>query len=155
MGKDFSTMEDSNRSSNPSIHDVLRASRRDALRIGAIAGLGALLQPLTGCASLGGGARLGFAAVPPDIQDRLVVPPGYVAQVLAAWGDPVGIAGRMPAFRKDASNSADDQAVHAQRERLFCAGQLAHDGLARLAELAVCFVCCLFVGWRVERGSVL
>lgn len=121
MGKDFSTMEDSNRSSNPSIHDVLRASRRDALRIGAIAGLGALLQPLSGCASLGGGARLGFTAVPPDSQDRLVVPPGYVAQVLAAWGDPVGIPGRMPAFRKDASNSADDQAVQLG---------MHHDGVA-------------------------
>ena len=121
MGKDFSTMEDSNRSSNPSIHDVLRASRRDALRIGAIAGLGALLQPLSGCASLGGGARLGFTAVPPDNADRLVVPPGYVAQVLAAWGDPVGIPGRMPAFRKDASNSADDQAVQLG---------MHHDGVA-------------------------
>lgn len=121
MGKDFSTMEDSNRSSNPSIHDVLRASRRDALRIGAIAGLGALLQPLSGCASLGGGARLGFTAVPPDSQDRLVVPPGYVAQVLAAWGDPVGIPGRMPAFRKDASNSADDQAAQLG---------MHHDGVA-------------------------
>ena len=121
MGKDFSTMEDSNRSSNPSIHDVLRASRRDALRIGAIAGLGALLQPLSGCASLGGGVRLGFAAVPPDNADRLVVPPGYVAQVLAAWGDPVGIAGRMPAFRKDASNSAEDQAVQLG---------MHHDGVA-------------------------
>ena len=121
MGKDFSTMEDSNRSSNPSIHDVLRASRRDALRIGAIAGLGALLQPLSGCASLGGGARLGFTAVPPDSQDRLVVPPGYVAQVLAAWGDPVGMPGRMPAFRKDAGNSAEDQAVQLG---------MHHDGVA-------------------------
>ena len=121
MGKDFSTMEDSNRSSNPSIHDVLRASRRDALRIGAIAGLGALLQPLSGCASLGGGARLGFTAVPPDNADRLVVPPGYVAQVLAAWGDPVGIPGRMPPFRKDASNSAEDQAVQLG---------MHHDGVA-------------------------
>ncbi len=121
MGKDFSTMEDSNRSSNPSIHDVLRASRREALKIGAVAGLGALLQPLAGCASLGSGTRLGFTAVPPDSADRLVVPPGYVAQVLAAWGDPVGIAGRMPAFRKDASNSAEDQAVQLG---------MHHDGVA-------------------------
>ncbi len=121
MGKDFSTMEDSNRSSNPSIHDVLRASRREALKIGAVAGLGALLQPLAGCASLGSGTRLGFTAVPPDSADRLVVPPGYVAQVLAAWGDPVGIAGRMPAFRKDASNSAEDQSVQLG---------MHHDGVA-------------------------
>ena len=121
MGKDFSTMEDSNRSSNPSIHDVLRASRREALKIGAIAGLGALLQPLGGCASLGQGPRLGFTAVPPDKADRLVVPPGYVAQVLAAWGEPVGIPGRMPPFHKDASNSAEDQAVQLG---------MHHDGVA-------------------------
>ena len=121
MGKDFSTMEDSNRSSNPSIHDVLRASRREALKIGAMAGLGALLQPLAGCASLGAGPRLGFTAVPPDKADRLVVPPGYVAQVLAAWGDPVGIPGRMPAFRKDAGNSAEEQAVQLG---------MHHDGVA-------------------------
>ncbi len=121
MGKDFSTLEDSNRSSNPSIHDVLRASRREALRIGAIAGLGALLYPLSGCASLASRQRLGFTAVPPDSADRLVVPPGYVAQVLAAWGDPVGIPGRMPAFRNDASNSAEDQAVQLG---------MHHDGVA-------------------------
>ncbi len=121
MGKDFSTLEDSNKSSNPSIHEVLRASRREALRIGAFAGLGALLQPLAGCAGLGSGPRLGFVAVPPDSKDRLVVPPGYVAQVLAAWGDPVGIAGRMPAFRKDASNSPEDQAVQLG---------MHHDGVA-------------------------
>lgn len=63
MGKDFSTLEDSNRSSNPSIHDALRASRREALRIGVIAGIGALLQPLSGCASLASRQRLGFTAV--------------------------------------------------------------------------------------------
>ena len=120
MSKDFSTMEDSNRSTNPSIHDLLRASRREALKIGTLAGLGALLQPLTGCASLGTG-RMGFAAVPTDAGDRLVVPPGYVAQVLAAWGDPIGIPGQMPAFRMDASNTAQDQAVQLG---------MHHDGLA-------------------------
>ena len=121
MAKDFSAMEDSNPGSNPDIHAVLRASRRDVLRIGSLAGLGALLQPLLGCASLDHGPRLGFAGVPPDMADRLVVPPGYVAQVLAAWGDPVGIEGRMPAFRQDAGNSAEDQAVQLG---------MHHDGLA-------------------------
>jgi secreted PhoX family phosphatase len=43
--------------------------------------------------------------------DNLVVPPGYMAQVIAAWGEPIGIAGQMPAFRTDGSNSAEDQAV--------------------------------------------
>ena len=121
MGKDFSTLEDSNPSANPTIHDVLRASRRQVLKIGALGGLGALLQPLAGCARLGGGSRMGFAAVPPDAADRLVVPPGYVAQVLAAWGDPVGIPGHMPAFRQDASNSAEEQAAQLG---------MHHDGLA-------------------------
>ena len=43
--------------------------------------------------------------------DTLVVPKGYVAQVIAAWGEPVGIAGAMPAWRGDASNSAAEQAL--------------------------------------------
>jgi secreted PhoX family phosphatase len=36
-----------------------------------------------------------------------VVPPGYTAEVLIAWGDPVSNG---PAFKQDASNSAADQA---------------------------------------------
>jgi secreted PhoX family phosphatase len=43
--------------------------------------------------------------------DKLVVPPGYVATALAAWGEPIGIAGNMPAWRGDGSHSAADQAV--------------------------------------------
>jgi secreted PhoX family phosphatase len=54
---------------------------------------------------------LGFKAVAASGGDRVVVPEGYVAQVLAPWGDPVGIAGAMPAFKSDASNSAAEQAV--------------------------------------------
>jgi len=54
--------------------------------------------------------RLGFRSVPPDVADRLVVPEGYVAQVLAPWGEPVGLPGEMPAFRMDAGNSAAEQA---------------------------------------------
>jgi secreted PhoX family phosphatase len=41
----------------------------------------------------------------------VVVPEGYVASVIAAWGEPVGVPGNMPAFRPDASNSAQEQAV--------------------------------------------
>jgi secreted PhoX family phosphatase len=40
-----------------------------------------------------------------------MVPPGYVAQVIARWGEPVGISGTMPAFRTDGSTRAADQAV--------------------------------------------
>ena len=48
-----------------------------------------------------------FANIPPSQSDEVVVPEGYVAQVLYRWGDPInGIA---PKFRPDATNSADDQ----------------------------------------------
>ena len=39
MAKDFDTMEDSNRSSNPCIHDLLDPARRTLLRGGALAAL--------------------------------------------------------------------------------------------------------------------
>ena len=113
MAKDFSTMEDSNRSSNPSIHDVSSPERRTFLR-GGSAAIAALLAPLAGCGSMGAamsGPKLGFKGIPPGMGDALVVPPGYVASALAQWGEPIGIPGNMPAFRIDGSNSAADQAV--------------------------------------------
>ena len=113
MAKDFSQMEDSNRSSNPSIHDVLQdpVRRTVLVGLGALAGIG-----LVGCAGApvseaAASRTLGFKAVPPAGIDRVVVPEGYVATHLAPWGDPVGIAGNMPAFKLDASNSAAEQAV--------------------------------------------
>ena len=42
MAKDFETMEDSNRSSNPSIHDVSSPSRRMLLQGGALGAVAAL-----------------------------------------------------------------------------------------------------------------
>ena len=65
MAKDFSLMEDSNRSSNPSIHDVSAPSRRTLLRGGLGALAGNFLAPLStvagaaalvGCATPGSGA---------------------------------------------------------------------------------------------------
>ncbi len=120
MAKDFDTMEDSNRSSNPSIHAVSDPARRVWLRAGAgaagLAWLSAL--GLGGCAAAGRGDRtgpgpsLGFTSVPASMADAVQVPPGYVAQVLAPWGEPVGIAGAaMPAWKPDASNTAADQAL--------------------------------------------
>jgi hypothetical protein len=117
MAKDFDSMEDSNRSANPSIHEVSLPARRTVLRGGAAASLAALLAPLAGCAGLDlgsplpAGPKLGFKGIPVGMGDALVVPEGYVASVIAAWGEPVGVPGRMPAFRFDGSNSADDQAV--------------------------------------------
>ena len=56
-----------------------------------------------------GSSALGFAAVPTSEADDVVVPPGYVAQVLIPWGDPVSAGG--PAFEFDASNTAAEQAM--------------------------------------------
>jgi len=119
MAKDFSEMEDSNRSSNPSIHDVSDPTRRTVLQGGlglslsTLLGSAAALGPLGGCAATAGAATasLGFKAVPAGSVDRITVPEGYTAEVLAPWGEPVGIAGNMPAFRFDAGNTAAEQAV--------------------------------------------
>ena len=116
MAKDFDTMEDSNRSSNLSIHDVINASRRKLLKGGAAASLAAIAAPLaaslTACAATSPGRpKMGFKGVPIGMGDKLVVPEGYVATPIARWGEPIGIAGNMPAFKIDGSNSAADQAV--------------------------------------------
>ena len=118
MAKDFTLMEDSNRSANTTIHEVISASRRAVLKGGAAVSLSSLLAPLaplaalSGCAAMaGGGPKIGFKGIPVGMGDKLVVPEGYVATALAQWGEPIGIAGNMPAFKIDGSNSAADQAV--------------------------------------------
>ena len=117
MAKDFERMEDSNRSANPSIHEVSDPARR-VLLLGGIGALtvGALAPWLAGraaAAPAGGRSepRIGFESVPVSDKDAVVVPAGYEAVAFAAWGEPVGVPGNMPAFRWDASNSAADQAV--------------------------------------------
>jgi secreted PhoX family phosphatase len=116
MAKDFSMMEDSNSSANPDIHSVSDPQRRIWVQ-GGVAALaaGALGPWLAGCATPTGaasaGTLLGFKAVPAVSTDTLVVPEGYVAEAIAAWGEPIGMAGNMPAFKSDASNSAANQAV--------------------------------------------
>jgi uncharacterized protein len=117
MAKDFEQMEDSNCSPNASIHQVSDPRRRIVLRTGlggAVAGLFAPLSSvatlgLAGCASAGGGALLGFKSVPVASSDQVVVPEGYTTQVIAAWGEPAGMAGADSAFRFDASNTAAQQ----------------------------------------------
>lgn len=114
MAKDFDTMEDSNRSSNPSIYEVSDPARRVWLQGGLAVCASAALGPLVaGCAA---GAKpsvplLGFKGIPASTADTIAVPEGYVASVIAAWGEPVGVPGNMPAWREDGSNSAADQAV--------------------------------------------
>ena len=116
MAKDFASMEDSNRSSNPSFHDVSAPTRRTLLRGGLGATLAGLLAPLAGCATgaagvgaAGGGPLLGFKPVGVSTADAVAVPEGYVAQVIAAWGEPVGLSGESPAFKDDGSNTAAEQ----------------------------------------------
>jgi len=114
MAKAYSTMEDSNRSSNPDIHSVSDPARRVWLQGGLGAVLAGLFGPtLGGCATAvgAGGPLLGFKAIAPGQGDELVVPEGYVAEAFAPWGEPIGVPGHMPAWRPDASNSAADQAV--------------------------------------------
>ena len=114
MTQDSSPSEHSNDSADPAHHALGDPMRRTVLRNGTGLSLAALLAPLSGCAATANGGRgpsLGFKSVPPSAADKVVVPEGYSAQVLAPWGDPVGISGNMPAFKPDASNSAAEQAV--------------------------------------------
>ena len=50
----------------------------------------------------------GFHAVDPSTADEVVIPDGFVAQVLIPWGDPIVPGG--PAFRFDGANTAAEQA---------------------------------------------
>ncbi|MFY7948391.1 MAG: PhoX family phosphatase, partial [Gemmatimonas sp.] len=103
MAKDYDRMEDSNRSSNLNIHEVSDLRRRTLIRGGLAAAATGLLAPLAGCATGGAAGRsgplLGFKSVPVSTADAVTVPEGYTAQVLAAWGEAVGLSGEDPAFK--------------------------------------------------------
>ncbi|QPF71900.1 PhoX family phosphatase [Roseateles sp. DAIF2] len=112
MAKDFEQMENSNRSANASIHEVSDPARRRLLSAGLGLGVTALLAPLAGCSTPGGsttGPLLGFKSVPISSADQVLVPEGYSVQVIAPWGEPVGLSGENPAFKFDGSNSAAEQ----------------------------------------------
>jgi uncharacterized protein len=127
MAKDFSGMEDSNPSANPSIHELSDPARRVWLKGGVAAAAAAMFGggPLAGCATASTsapvGRRVGFASVPMAAIDSVSVPPGYTARPIYRWGDPTGIAGSMPAFKPDAGNTAAEQALQAG---------MHHDGMA-------------------------
>ncbi|HSW07951.1 PhoX family protein [Aquabacterium sp.] len=111
MAKDIDTMEDSNPSSAPSIHEMSDPARRTVLQGGLGLALGGLMAPWAAgtAADEGAGPLLGFKSVPVSTADAVVVPEGYVAEVIAPWGEPVGLAGNMPAFKADAGNSGAEQ----------------------------------------------
>jgi uncharacterized protein len=116
---DFKAMDDCNTSGNRSIYELSSPKRRRVMQGGMSAALAGLFGPwLPGCAtvSAGGGRSapaIGFTAVPATAADTLVVPKGYTARVIYPWGAPTGIAGNMPAFKPDASNTAAEQAAQA------------------------------------------
>ncbi|MCM0674150.1 PhoX family phosphatase [Micromonospora phytophila] len=100
-----------------------RLSRRTALAGGlataAASFFGTVARPEpaaaaeAGATTRGPGMRrlLGFPAIPPSVADQVVLPPGYQYQLLFPWGHPIVPSG--PAFTKDASNSAEEQAQQA------------------------------------------
>jgi secreted PhoX family phosphatase len=115
-------VEDSNVSGNPGFHAVSLPARRRLLQ----AGFASASALLLGCAGVPGprDTRLGFEGIAADRGDRVTVPPGYQVDVIARWGEAVGLAGRMPAWRDDAGNSADEQALQLG---------MHHDGMAFFA----------------------
>ena len=128
MAKDFSSMEDSNQSVNRSIHELSDPGRRTVIEGSLGAAIAAVFGSVAGCqvpgsvqgsgvgwpAPIGPASpALGFRAISTASDDTLRVPDGYTASVIAPWGEPVGIAGSMPAFKPDASNTAEEQALQA------------------------------------------
>ncbi len=107
--------EGSNTSNNESMCDVIGMSRRSMLEgtLGAstlaFLGAGAALTAAPAAAQVASRAALGFTAVPTSDADTLVVPPGYTAEILIPWGQPLLSTG--PAWKKDASNTAAEQEV--------------------------------------------
>jgi hypothetical protein len=106
----------SNVSRNIPFGDMLhqRLLRRQVLQGGLLAAGAALAGGAV--ATLGNGrtearaTKLGFQGIPVSKADQVVVPPGYTAQVLYAWGDPISNG---PTFRPDASNTATEQMLQA------------------------------------------
>jgi hypothetical protein len=117
MSHSYSDQKTINPSSNPTFNDVLeaRVSRRGLLKsAAALAVLNALPLSLFGCAtSMKREGTIGFKSVPVSTADTVVVPEGYNASVLYAWGDPIGHPSGAPAFRQDAGNTAAEQALQA------------------------------------------
>lgn len=112
----------SNPTSTTHINDLINArlGRRALIGGTLAAGLGLFVGSTAGAAGLthpsrgamtptrkGPNPLLGFEQVEPSDADAIVVPPGYLAEVLIPWGAPL-FADSAP-FGEDASNSAADQ----------------------------------------------
>ena len=106
----------SNESVNTSFEEILalNRARRELLKGSAAAFAATLIGvPLLAARSTAHAQHysvtpaLGFRSLPVSNADELVVPEGYRADVLLAWGDPISDATRY--FRYDASNTWQDQ----------------------------------------------
>ena len=126
--------EISNRSSNPVFSDVADAflSRRRFLQLGVVAGAAVsfplLLKSENALAASGASpskiakaVSLGFTSIPVSSEDTVIVPEGYIARPFYRWGDAVGLKGNLPEFKKDGSNTTEEQAAQAG---------MHHDGMA-------------------------
>jgi secreted PhoX family phosphatase len=110
----------SNPLTTPSFADIVDRRRRSLLA-GAIAGVMLSAMPpgafAAKMARRGAGPSIGFKGIPASAADELRLAEGYVAQVVFAWGDPVGDG---PAFKPDASNTSAEQRLQ---------GGMHHDGM--------------------------
>ncbi|GGC58503.1 PhoX family protein [Marinobacter halophilus] len=115
-------VEDSNRSNNRAFDDIIQArfSRRRLLTGTASAATVGVLgsMALVGCGGSSNSSSdaivepsdqatmnpqsLGFEAVPGGIEDRVILPPGYKADVLFAKGDP--LFSGLPSFKNDGTD---------------------------------------------------
>lgn len=106
-----------NPSDNPVFADLVHNGRRSFLQRSAMAtAVCAAGIPMISSCTRGAVAQsapiaargIGFTSVPMfPLRDAVVVPAGYTANVLIAWGDPVSTG---PAFKQDGSNTTAEQA---------------------------------------------
>src|SRR5262245_54418590 len=93
MKGQYDTM--ANTSGNTTFHEVLRQywSRRQVVRGGLVAAgtalLGGVALPLLNQRAEARTALFSFQGIAVSTADQVVVPPGYTAQVLYAWGEPI------------------------------------------------------------------
>lgn len=99
---------------------ALDCSRRGVLKESLATLVGLLAGPNTAWARARSprAGLLGFAAIPPSTIDDVVLPPGYVYDIVHAWGDPIVPSG--PKYDPTARSSAADQARQVGME---------HDGM--------------------------
>ncbi len=73
---------------------------------GALAGVGIPLPSLAASAGRAAGALHAFTGIPPSTADAVLLPDGYAASLLYAWGDPISDG---PRARADAGDDATAQ----------------------------------------------